>query len=206
LVRGAFPNAEQEGIDTLLALTSHRQGGESGVSDIRYLEGDEVWKAAREGLFSWEVFAAAVSRTNSKLGDATVDGRTQDIVGLGMIQRLAKGTRAWLLQHHDGLKTCLITMDGVLNDDNFAVQLQDGAVFSAQLYRPPKPNDHQYSRLAARMVSFFSTGNPALPPERTLLWAGLAHQMQQMHRNKLKTQRWNQSIASYTLPQSTWTP
>ena len=93
LIHGAFPFAEIEATDALLAFTSHRLGGESGISNITRLAGNEVWKAAKDGLFSWDVFSAAVSRTNSKLGHATIDGRTQDIVGLGMIPQLAKGTR-----------------------------------------------------------------------------------------------------------------
>lgn len=206
LIRGTFPTAEQEGIDALLALTSHRQGGESGLSSITRLTGNEVWKAAKEGRFSWDVFSAAVSRTNSKLGDATIDGRTQDIVGLGMIPQLAKGTRAWILEHKDGLKSTIITMDGILNDDNFAIRTKAGDTISAQFYRPPKPNDHQYTRLMDRIASFLIGEKNALPPQRTLLWAKIIQHMKDMEKGNLSNLKVNDKGLAYTLPTSTWKP
>jgi hypothetical protein len=206
LVRGKFPTAEQEGLDTLLALTSHRWGGESGIAKVTRLEGRDVWKAAREQRFSWDLFRAAVSRTNSKMGDATLDGRTQDIVGLGMIPGMAKGTRAWILEHRDGLKTTLITVDGILNDDNIAVRSEDGEIFSAQCYRPPRPNDHQYSRLMDRVVSFLEQGQPACPPERTLLWDRTISLMRRMRQENLMETSWNGPHTSYTMGHSTWKP
>ena len=206
LVRGAFPYAEQEGLDALLALTAHRRGGESGISKITQLEGAQVWKAAREGRFSWEVFSAAVSRTNSKLGDATIDGRTQDIVGLGMIPNMAKGTRAWILDHKDGLKSTIITMDGVLNDDHFAAQTKDGNVVSAQFYRPPKPNDHQYSRLMERIVPFLAGKEAAWPLERTFLWSTVLNNMQTMKREKTAELNWSGDTFAYSVNSPVWKP
>ena len=206
LVRGNFPDAEQEGLDALLALTALRQGGESGVSKITRLEGGEVWKAAREGLFSWEVFSAAVSRTNSKLGDATIDGRTQDIVGLGMIPNMAKGTRAWILQHADGLKSTLITMNGVLNDDHYAAQTKDGSMVSAQFYRPPKPNDHQYSRLMERIIPFLEGKDAAWPLERTLLWSSMLSHMESMQRENLTELNCSGDSFAYSVHTPVWKP
>lgn len=206
LVRGAFPYAEQEGLDALLALTAHRRGGESGIANIKRLEGAQVWKAAREGKFSWDVFSAAVSRTNSKLGDATSDGRTQDIVGLGMIPNMAKGTRAWILEHNDGLKSTVITMDGVLNDDHFAAQTKDGNMVSAQFYRPPKPNDHQYSRLMERIIPFLEGKEAAWPLERTLLWKTLINHMQTMEREKTTELNWSGESFAYSVKTPIWKP
>jgi hypothetical protein len=206
LVRGAFPYAEQEGLDALLALTAHRRGGESGIANIKRLEGAQVWKAAREGKFSWDVFSAAVSRTNSKLGDATSDGRTQDIVGLGMIPNMAKGTRAWILEHNDGLKSTVITMDGVLNDDHFAAQTKDGSMVSAQFYRPPKPNDHQYSRLMERIIPFLEGKDAAWPLGRTLLWSTLINHMQTMESEKTTELNWRGESFAYSVKTPIWKP
>lgn len=206
LVRGNFPDAEQEGVDALLALTAHRKGGESGIAKITRLEGAQVWKAAREGRFSWDVFSAAVSRTNSKLGDATIDGRTQDIVGLGMIPSMAKGTRAWILEHTDGLRSTVMTMDGVLNDDHFAAQTMDGRLVSAQLYRPPKPNDHQYSRLMERIIPFLEGNESAWPLERTLLWSTVLDHMQSMEREKTTELTWSGENYSYAAKTPVWKP
>jgi hypothetical protein len=206
LIRGAFPEAEQEAVDALLALTSHRQGGETGITNIRRFTGNNVWKAAREGRFSWDLFSAAVSRTNSKQGDATIDGRTQDIVGLGMVPQLAKGTRAWIIKHTDGLKSTIMTVDGILNDDNFAVRTKTGKILSAQFYRPPKPNDHQYSRMMDRMSAFLTEGRNALPARRSLLWANIISAMRDMEKNNLSDTKPILENTPYDAPMSIWKP
>lgn len=206
LIRGPFPTAEQEAVDALLALTSHRKDGESSISKISQFAGDEIWRAAKEGHFSWDLFSTAVSRTNSKQGDATIDGRTQDIVGLGMVPQLAKGTRAWILEHLDGLKSTIITMDGILNDDNFAVKTGAGDVISAQFYRPPKPNDHQYSRMMDRISSFLVQGENPLDVKRTLLWANIIKTMQEMKKMDLSSIQPNFNELAYNAPESMWKP
>ncbi len=206
LIRGKFPTAEQEAMDALLALTSHRQGGESGIKKITRWTGNDVWKAARERRFSWDLFSAAVSRTNSKQGDAHIDGRTQDIVGLGKIPQLAKGTRAWVINHKDGLQSTIITVDGILNDDNFAVRTHSGEIFSAQFYRPPKPHDHQYSRLMDRISSYLIEAKNTLPRQRTQLWVNTIQMMQSMEKDNLSTVEVPDDGLRYALPNSTWTP
>ncbi len=206
LIRGTFPTAEQEAVDALLALTSHRHGGESGIISITRHTGNDVWKAAKEGHFSWNLFSEAVSRTNSKQGHATIDGRTQDIVGLGMVPQLAKGTRAWIIEHQDGLKSTIMTVDGILNDDNFAVRTKAGKTFSAQFYRPPKPNDHQFSRMMDRIISFLVEGNDALPVQRTLLWTNIIREMQDMDKNNLSSIQPKFKNKSYDAPVSIWKP
>lgn len=206
LIRGAFPSAEKEAVDALLTLTSHRKGGESGISNIERYKGNDVWKAARAGHFSWKLFSAAASRTNSKQGDATVDGRTQDIVGLGMVPSLAKDTRAWIFKHNDGLKSTIITVDGILNDDNFAARTKAGETFSAQFYRPPKPNDHQFSRMMDRISSFLMDGENAFSEKRTLLWGNVIQALQEMELKDLATMQPAFANMAYDASTSCWKP
>jgi hypothetical protein len=71
---------------------------------------------------------------------------------------LAKAPRAWLLEHRDGLKTAIMVLDGVVADYDFAVEARDGRIYSAQIYRPPAPAEHQFSRLAEVLEEFFRTG------------------------------------------------
>ncbi|MBT6237965.1 MAG: hypothetical protein HOI50_06385 [Verrucomicrobia bacterium] len=206
LIRGTFPSAEKEAVDALLTLTSHRKGGESGISNIERFRGNDVWKAAREGHFSWDLFSAAASRTNSKQGDATIDGRTQDIVGLGMVPKLAKDTRAWIFKHNDGLKSTIITVDGILNDDNFAARTKAGDTLSAQFYRPPKPNDHQFSRMMDRITSFLIDGENAFSEKRTLLWGNVIRALQEMELRDLATMQPAFANMAYDASKSCWKP
>lgn len=171
--QGSLPGAELDALEGLLPIIERRQGGESGVRSLRLLEGPEVWRAGDKKLWSWKLLAAALSRSNSPQGDPVLDGRTQDILGLGLVPKLARNPVAWLLEHRDGLRSALLVLDGVVADHNFALGTRDGRVLSAQLFRAPPPADHHFSRLVAVLEDFFQTGRPPWPVQRNLLIAGL---------------------------------
>ena len=170
---GTLGGAELNALEGLLPIIERRAGGESGIRSVRWLEGDDVWKAGDKGLWSRPLLAAALSRSNSPLGDPVVDGRTQDIFGLGLVRKLARHPVAWQLTHHDGLKTTILVLDGVVNDFNFAVGSRDGRTFSAQLFRAPPPVEQHYSLLMATIEDFLRGGASPWRVERNLLISGL---------------------------------
>jgi len=165
--------AELHALDGLLPVIGRRRGGESGIRSIRYVEGKGVWRAGEKGAWSWPLLAAALSRSDAPQGDALLDGRTQNLVGLGLVPKLARNPRGWLLEHRDGLRTAILALDGVVADFNFAVRTGSGDVFSTQLFRAPPPAEHHFSRLAAVIEDFFRSGQSPWPSERQLLIAGL---------------------------------
>jgi hypothetical protein len=165
--------AELHALEGLLPVIERRRGGESGVRSIRFLEGRDLWKAGDKGNWSWQLLAAALSRSHSPQGDPVLDGRTQDLVGLGLVPKLARNPRGWLLEHRDGLRSTILVLDGVVADFNFAVRVQNGSIVSAQLFRTPSPAEQHFSRLTAVMEDFFRTGKLPWPTERNLLVAGL---------------------------------
>ncbi len=173
VVQGTFPGAELHALEGLLPVIERRRGGESGVRSIRFLEGKNFWRAGEQGHWSWPLLASALARSHTPQGDAVLDGRTQDLVGLGLVPKLARGPRGWLLEHHDGLRSSLLVLDGVVADYNFAVLSDQGAMVSAQLFRAPPPAEHHFSRLAATVEDFFRTGKSPWPVQRNLLIAGL---------------------------------
>jgi hypothetical protein len=173
VVQGASPAAELDGLEGLLPVIQRRRGGESGVRRIRLLEGTDLWQAGHDGVWSWALLASALSRSDSPQGDSVKDGRTQDLVGLGLVQTLARQPRGWVMEHFDGLRSTVLVLDGVVADYNFAVQTRDGPVISAQIYRPPAPAQHHFSRLAEVIESFFVRGKQPWPIERNVLISGL---------------------------------
>ena len=171
--QGTLAGAELNALEGLLPIIERRRGGEAGVRSVRLLEGDDVWRAGDRKLWSWPLLAAALSRSHSPLGDSVLDGRTQDIAGLGLVPKLARSPRAWLLEHRDGFRTAILVLDGVVGDFNLAVRAMNGHVFSAQLFRAPPPLEQHYSLLAAAVEDFFETRKSPWPLERNLLIAGL---------------------------------
>jgi hypothetical protein len=160
-------------LEGLLPVIEQRSGGESGVRSVRFLEGEALWHAGKKGLWSWELLAAALSRSDTPQGDAVLDGRTQDLLALGLVPRLARDPRGWLLEHCDGLRSGILVLDGVVADFNFAVRTQDGSTVSAQLFRPPPPAEQHFSQLAAVIEDFFVTRQSPWHIERNILIAGL---------------------------------
>jgi hypothetical protein len=165
--------AELHALEGLLPMLERRRGGEAGVRSVRFLEGRELWRAGDKRLWSWPLLAAALSRSDTPQGDAVLDGRTQDLAGLGLVPKLARHPRGWLLEHRDGLRSTILVLDGVVADFNFAVRAEDGTVLSAQLFRAPPPAEHHFGRLSAVMEDFFRTNQSPWPVERNLLIAGL---------------------------------
>ncbi|HUR44372.1 MAG TPA: hypothetical protein VMZ27_00755 [Candidatus Saccharimonadales bacterium] len=172
-VPASLRGAELHALEGLLPVIEHRRGGEAGVSSVRFLQGREVWRAGDKGVWSWPMLAAALSRSDSPQGDAVLDGRTQDLVRLGLVPRLARNPRGWILEHRDGLKSTLLVLDGVVADFNFAVRTKGGSMLSAQILRAPAPALQHFSRLAAVMEDFFRGSTAPWPLERNLLIAGL---------------------------------
>jgi len=172
--------AELEALDVLFSLIEKRPNGESGVGQLRQFQGDALWQAAKDQVWSWPLMTSAISRTNSKLGDAVKDSRTQDIVGLNMVPKLAKNPYAWVLDHDAGLRTSILGLNGVINDDDFAVQMTEGTVVSAQIYKPPKPHDHQFSKLVESIESFFRSGQAVWPTKRNVLICGLLEEFEKI--------------------------
>jgi hypothetical protein len=148
-----------------------RKNGERGVKRVRGVKGDAVW--AEEELLPRKLLAAAISRSDSPQGDPQRDGRTQDLVGLGLAPKLAKDPRVWEIEHTDGVKSTVAVLNGVVGDFNFAVELGDGTVVSAQIYRPPAPQRHEFSRVAEVVEKFFVSGKAPWLPRRSILTAGL---------------------------------
>jgi len=173
VVEGPEPLAELHALDGLLPVLARRVGGERGVRRVKFLAGRELWRGGDRKEWSWPLLSTALSRSDSPQGDTLVDGRTQDLVGLGQVPKLASNPRGWLLEHTDGVRTTLLVLDGVVADYNFAVRLREGGEISAQLFQAPVPAQEHFSPLAATIENFFRTGEPPWPASRALLTAGL---------------------------------
>jgi hypothetical protein len=167
VVQGEYPTAELEGLNGLLPVVE--ESGDPTIQQMEAFRGPEVWPALN-GSFA-PLLASAISRSDSPQGDALVDSRTQDLVGLGLVEKLAKAPRCWALRHASALHSMVAVMDGVVADYNVAVETGSGKVWSWQLYRPPSPFEHVYSRLAAALERFFRSGEPPWALRRSLVTA-----------------------------------
>ena len=165
VVQGEFPLSELHAIDVLPL-----NPGVDAV-DAEYFEGKAVWKLL-EGPVR-PLLAAALSRSDSPQGDPVRDGRTQDVLGLGLVQKLATRPRGWQIRFTDGLCGTILVLDGVVADYNYADRDAEGRIISTQIFRPPAPQRHEYSRLATVIEGFFQSQRHPWPTEQCIVSSAL---------------------------------
>jgi hypothetical protein len=147
---GRFPDAELEALEGLWKF------GEPGQPNptVKSLTGADVWKAAYSSEWA-DLFGAAFSRSNTIQGDPEKDGRTQDVAGLRLVEKLVKDPRGWLIEDPNGARMAVFVMNGALEDLNVAFETPGGKIISTQLYRPPPPMQDHFSVLAGQIEDFF---------------------------------------------------
>ncbi len=173
---GAFPNAELEAVEALWALGA----APTTAPKLELLTGSAVWQAAYSSEWN-DLFTSAFSRSNTIQGDPVLDGRTQDVAGMRLVEKLVSEPRAWLLEA-DGKRAAVFVLNGALEDLNMALQGVDGKIVSTQLYRPPPPMEDHFSGLAGRIEDFFRADTAPKPDAPTLLLPGVFEAMRTLRR------------------------
>ncbi|QEH35642.1 hypothetical protein OJF2_41960 [Aquisphaera giovannonii] len=156
------------GLEILQCMAERRarRGRPQGVKAVTCLEGDAVWKAGDEGLWSWELLRHALGRSRTvNVGDIRQNCRD---VGKPV---------AFLVEYADGLRGTVLLLNGHVQDGTVAVRTEDAkgheTIASTLTYLPPPPGARFFDPLALRIEDFFRTGKPPYPIQRTLLTTGI---------------------------------
>jgi len=161
-------------LEGLQCMVERRRGGETGVKAVQLLQGDAVWKAMDEGRYAKDLLTAALSRSDTPLGLTEADGRTQDLVASGELQKLVQKPAAYFIEYRDGLKATMLMLDGAIKDFNFAARLKGSPrIWSTQFLLTPEPNVTYSACLMHKAAQMFETGLSPYPVERTLLVSGI---------------------------------
>ena len=161
-------------LEGLQCMVERRRGGETGVKAVQLLEGDAVWKAGEDGRYSKALLTAALSRSDTPLGMTVTDGRTQDLVKSGELQKLVKKPAAYFIEYRDGLKATMLMLDGALKDFNFAARINGNPqIQSTQFLLTPEPNVTYSACLMHKVEQMFESGAAPYPVDRTLLVSGM---------------------------------
>ena len=160
-------------LEALQCMVERRRGGETGVKAVQLLKGDAVWKAIDGGTISKDLLSSALSRSDTPLGLTEKDGRTQDLLGDGVLPGLVKVPMAYLIQYRDGLRASMLMLDGAVRDFNFAARVRGTGILSTQFFLTPVPNVTYSACLVHKIEEMFTTGRAPYPIERTLLTSGI---------------------------------
>jgi hypothetical protein len=171
---GGSDAMDYHALEAMQCMVERRRGGETGVRTVQLMEGEAVWQAGEEGRWSKELLEAALSRSDTPLGLTEQDGRTQDLLGSGELQKLVTEPAAYFIEYNDGLRATLLMLNGAVRDYCFAARLKGvpGPV-ATQFFLPPGPNVSYSACLVARIEAMLTTGAAPYPAERTLLVSGI---------------------------------
>ena len=117
---GSSDPMDYHALEAMQCMVERRKGGETGIKSVQLIEGDAVWKAGEEGVWSRRLLEAALSRSDSLQGISELDSRPQDLANNGELPRLVKNPAAYLIERNDGLRTTLLMLNGALQDFTFA--------------------------------------------------------------------------------------
>ena len=145
-------------LETMQCMVERRPGGEKGVVSVQCLEGDAVWKAGDEGLWSRELADAAVAAIANKPD--------------GPMQEHAKDPAVFLIEYADGLKGATLMLNGYVSEFAYAARV-DGQVHGIEFYLQNDGPFAHFSYLCQNVQRFFASGKAPYTPERTLLTTGL---------------------------------
>jgi hypothetical protein len=160
-------------LEALQCMVERRKGGETGAKAVQCLEGDAVWKAGDDGLWSWELLEAALSRSPSRnVGD--IKENCRHYRSPLEHPELRRSPLAFLVEYRDGLRAAVLVLNGHVDDTTFAARVAgETKPVSTFFYLPPPPGAAFLEALAVRVEDFLATGKPPYPVERTLLTGGV---------------------------------
>ena len=171
-VGGSDP-MDYHALEAMQCMVERRKGGETGVAAVQLIDGDKVWKAGEDGRWSMELLEAALSRSDTPCGLTNEDGRTQNMIANGELQRLVENPAAYFIEYNDGFQATLLMLNGAVRDYCFAAKLKnETTLLSTQFFLTPTPNVTYSACLVSKIEELFETGIAPYPAERTLLVSG----------------------------------
>jgi hypothetical protein len=160
-------------LETLQCMVERRTHGQQGVRAVTCLEGDAVWKAGDEGVWSWDLLEHALGRSPS-LNVGNIRDNCRQFEPPPNRPTFLKGPLAFVIEYRDGLRATVLLLNGHVDDTTFAARVEgEKQPLSALLYLPPPPGAGFLQALAMRIEDFLAQGRAPYPVERTLLTGGI---------------------------------
>jgi hypothetical protein len=203
---GGVDSYDFHGLETIQCMVERREGGEKGVKWLQAYRGENFWKAHAAGAWSRELFDTCLCRSHT-LTPAR-QGFNHVFPTVEQMKALVRNPVAYQYEHLDGLKCTMILMTGLVQDFNFAAQLDD-KILSTQMYLPMPPARttlaNFFSPLNHHVEQMFLTGKPTYPVERTLLTTGLtAAGVESLFQNQTRLETPHLAIAYQPTQESTF--
>ena len=170
---GSLDTGGHDCLEALQAMGERRRGGEAGVRAVQLIEGDEVWRAGKDGRWSRRLLEGCLARSDSRSGVGKSDGRPQDLAHSGELEELVELPSAYFIEYNDGFRATLLMLNGAVQDRTFAAKIRGvPELQSTQFLAPGSPNVTCSACLMQKVEEMIVTGRAPYPVERTLLVSG----------------------------------
>ncbi len=173
---GGVDSYDFHAIETLQCMVERRQGGECGVEFLETYRGDAFWEAQDNQVWPRALFEAALMRSQNI--KTPPSGASTILPTLAEIKAGVKDPIAYHYRHRDGLECTMILLNGMVQDFNFAAEIEGGTSYlSTQFYLQMPWGGSTlasfFNPLSHYIERMFVTGRASYPLERTLLTSGL---------------------------------
>ncbi|MFO1094275.1 MAG: hypothetical protein U0992_13355 [Planctomycetaceae bacterium] len=161
---GGMESYDFHALEVLQSIVEARRGGESGVSRVQLLMGDDLLKAARQGRWSYDLYEAAMRAEAEHRDDTPANEKPRELQpGHGI-----------LLEYKDGFRAAAIQTGSSSVRWNFACRLKGEQQPRATTFYPgPWGNRNLFRALSHAIQHMFISGHSPYPVERTLLVSGI---------------------------------
>jgi hypothetical protein len=164
---GPLESYDFHGLEVLQSLVEARRGGETGVAEVRFLDGEALWEAAEAGLWSPSLADAAMA---AELGPGKPPIR--ELLRTPPFERVPP--HGILVTYRDGLRAIVLKAGSSSTRWNFACSLEGHASPRAtSFYVGPWDNRCLFKALAHAIQVHFRDRRGPYPVERTLLTTGV---------------------------------
>ncbi|MEX0675698.1 MAG: hypothetical protein WD063_01400 [Pirellulales bacterium] len=167
---GGLEGYDFHALEVLQSQVEARRGGETGVREVQFLEGESLWKAASAGVWSSELAAAAMA---AELGANRELVRYIASRGTSPIGEKPP-VHAIVVHYRDGLRGVAMKVgnDGIRW--NFACRLKGREVpLATAYYVGPWQNRNLFKALSHAIQTHFREKKAPYPVQRTLLASGV---------------------------------
>jgi hypothetical protein len=169
---GAFEVYDFHALEVIQSMVDARKGAETGVARIEFLDGDAARKAADEGRWSRDLFAAAMAaeQGNDALRQPRPPaGRRPEQIN-DTTDDPTRLNHAIVVTYRDGLKATALAVGRHSSRWNFACRLKGEAKPQATaFFNSPWGNRGFFKALSHAAQRLFIDGREPFPAERTLL-------------------------------------
>lgn len=167
---GGVESYDFHALEVLQSMVESRRGGESGVSQLRFMSHEQLWSA--EGLQEWSP-PLAQAAMRQELDDDHELVTCFDRGGLGRDGRPVP-MHAIVLKYRDGFRGVALKVGNSGIRWNFACRRKDsGAVEATRFYVGPWDNRNLFKALSHAIQWHFWHRRAPYPVERTLLVSGV---------------------------------